>query len=92
MVDCVVVPWMCRVARRNTIQMHGGMGQKLGNTIHNLGTLAGGLAIGFIHSWKLSLVIISFMPLFALFGGMIKVRHGVHDARTARVGGRALNS
>ena len=59
----------------NTIQMYGGMGQKLGNTIHAIGTLVGGIFIGFYHSWKLSLVIIAFFPGFAIFGGLVKVCH-----------------
>jgi hypothetical protein len=57
----------------NTVAMHSGMGQKVGFLVHNLGTLVAGFAVGFLRSWKLTLVIMSFLPLLVIAGTIIKV-------------------
>ncbi len=53
--------------------MYSGMGQKVGFLVHNLATLVAGLAVGFLRSWKLTLVIMSFLPLLGVAGTIIKV-------------------
>jgi hypothetical protein len=38
------------------------------------GTFVGGLVVGFYFNWKLTLVILAFMPLMGISGAMMKVR------------------
>ncbi len=56
------------------MQMQNGMGSKVGVTISNICTLLGGLAVGFYYKPALAAVIISFLPLTMMAGGILKVR------------------
>jgi ABC-type multidrug transport system fused ATPase/permease subunit len=38
------------------------------------GTFVGGIVIGFLYNWRLTLVIFSFMPVLAISGALLKVR------------------
>jgi ATP-binding cassette subfamily B (MDR/TAP) protein 1 len=63
--------------------MYSGMGQKVGFLVHNLSTLVAGLAVGFLRSWKLTLVVMSFLPLLGVAATVIKV-----TVRAAQAGQR----
>nr|XP_028606429.1 ATP-binding cassette sub-family B member 5 isoform X2 [Podarcis muralis] len=52
----------------NTI--HEGIGDKLSIIMQNLSTFLTGIIIGFVHGWKLTLVILSVSPLLVVSGGV----------------------
>ena len=43
-------------------------GPKIGNTLEALATIIGALFIAFLFSWKLTLVVLGFMPLMIITG------------------------
>eukprot|EP00760_Papus_ankaliazontas_P023695 PhM_4_TR2080/c6_g1_i4/m.72175/K05658/ABCB1, CD243; ATP-binding cassette, subfamily B (MDR/TAP), member 1 len=55
----------------DTSTMQEGMAEKIGNFIHQLGTLSAGLGLGFYNSWRLSLVTMATMPLLAGAAGLM---------------------
>jgi ATP-binding cassette subfamily B (MDR/TAP) protein 1 len=55
----------------DTKVMQVGMGEKISNTIHNTSAVFAGIIFGFIKSWRLTLVILSVMPLLAAAGGVL---------------------
>lgn len=48
-------------------------GARLGFIANAVGNVSGGLLIGFLYSWKLTLVIVAFMPL-AFIGALVQMR------------------
>jgi ATP-binding cassette subfamily B (MDR/TAP) protein 1 len=48
-----------------------GMGEKLARFIQCLMTFVGAYIIGFIYGWKLTLSLVSMLPLMALSGGIM---------------------
>ena len=60
---------------RDIDKIREGIGDKLGIIIQWLTTAVGGFVLGFIYSWKLTLVILATSPLMGLTGAlMAKVR------------------
>ena len=50
--------------------VQGATGPKIGNTLEALATIIGALFVAFLFSWKLTLVVLGFMPLMILTGIM----------------------
>ena len=48
-------------------------GSRLAMVIQSLGSIGFGIVIGFVYSWKLTLVLLGFAP-FMLIAGFIKMR------------------
>jgi ABC-type multidrug transport system fused ATPase/permease subunit len=48
-----------------------GIGSKVGMAIQFTVTFFAGFAIGFVYSWKLTLVILSLTPLMIIAGGIM---------------------
>lgn len=48
-------------------------GIRLGSTLMSLTSIVAGLVIGFIYSWKLTLLIIAFLPLL-MIGGFLQMK------------------
>jgi ABC-type multidrug transport system fused ATPase/permease subunit len=61
----------------DTIVLVDGIGEKLGNAVHNCSAFIVGLAVGFARGWDLALVILAFVPLLALPMVALKSAHEV---------------
>ena len=48
--------------------MHGATGARVGSMIMSLAALGTGVIIGFVYSWKLTLLVLAFMPMIAIAG------------------------
>ena len=51
--------------------MVDGMGEKCARFIQCMMTFIGAYVIGFIYGWKLTLVLVTMLPLMALSGGLM---------------------
>ena len=47
-------------------KLHDGIGDKLSYLIQFIATFFGGLVISFLKSWKVSLLLLGFIPIFAI--------------------------
>ncbi|XP_053373066.1 ATP-dependent translocase ABCB1-like isoform X2 [Mercenaria mercenaria] len=54
-------------------QVQGAAGIRLGSTLMSITSIVAGLVIGFIYSWKLTLLIIAFLP-FLMIGGALQMK------------------
>ncbi|XP_060595692.1 ATP-dependent translocase ABCB1-like [Ruditapes philippinarum] len=54
-------------------QVQGAAGIRLGSTFMAITSIVAGLVIGFIYSWKLTLLIIAFLP-FLMIGGALQMK------------------
>ena len=61
-------------------KMQEAIGQKFGLLLQPLGQFVSGLGVGFYYGWKLTLVILGFMPLIA-FGGLLLARSAELEAK-----------
>ena len=52
------------------IKIQAGLGDKVGLVIYSIFLCLGGFIIGFIYSWKLSLVILATTPVLAAVGAL----------------------
>ncbi|XP_052792991.1 ATP-dependent translocase ABCB1-like isoform X1 [Mya arenaria] len=64
---------LCTRLSTDASQIQGMAGVRLGTTILSLGSILAGLIIAFIISWKLTLLIIAFLPLL-MVGGMLQMK------------------
>eukprot|EP01018_Ginkgo_biloba_P025298 Gb_32125 [translate_table: standard] len=57
----------------DTILIQEAMGEKVGKFIQLISTFVGGFVVAFIKGWKLSLVMLSMIPLLVLAGGSMAI-------------------
>jgi len=55
----------------DTISVQDGIGEKVAQAIQYLAQFLAGIVIAFVASWKMSLVLLSFLPLMAISGAAI---------------------
>ncbi|TMW64333.1 hypothetical protein Poli38472_012955 [Pythium oligandrum] len=58
-----------RVAE-STVTIQEGIGRKLGDGLHYFSLSVTGLVISFVKGWKLTLILLAFIPFIAVAGGM----------------------
>ena len=51
--------------------MNDGMGEKFARFLQCFATFVGAYVIGFIYGWKLTLVLLTMLPLMAIAGGLM---------------------
>eukprot|EP01018_Ginkgo_biloba_P038765 Gb_41370 [translate_table: standard] len=57
----------------DTILIQDAMGEKVGKFIQVMSTFVGGFIIAFVHGWKLTLVMLSAIPLIIVVGGSMAI-------------------
>ncbi|KAG6543543.1 hypothetical protein Mapa_015037 [Marchantia paleacea] len=58
----------------DTVLIQEAMGEKVGNAVQLLSRFLGGFVIAFMRSWKLTVVLVSVVPVIALVGGFMASR------------------
>jgi ATP-binding cassette subfamily B (MDR/TAP) protein 1 len=64
---------LCTYLATEASAVKGASGIRVGLMLQNVVTIGGGIVIGFIFSWQLTLLIIAFLPLI-VFGAFIQIR------------------
>ena len=59
---------LCTRLSTDAAAVHGATGARAGMVIMALSSLVTGITIGFIYSWKLTLLVVAIMPLIAIAG------------------------
>jgi ABC-type multidrug transport system fused ATPase/permease subunit len=64
---------LCSRLASDASAVKGATGSHLGTLLQSFGSIAFGIVVGFVYSWKMTLAVIGFAPLM-LFSGFLKMR------------------
>ena len=75
---------LCTRLSTDAAAVHGATGARIGTMIMSVAALGTGIVIGFVYSWKLTLLVVGFMPMIAIAGTIeMKILQGTANSGKA---------